>query len=758
MNDTGEFKDSSLLSESVNDDTYEVNDADAAPIVSPPKLEYDQRDARLRRVSEHSASDRRGSSTSQRRASSRRADRREIPKGLNYKDGGFDAAARVEHIKKNLIIPGMESIATKKNENRNSIAIGSPTSADLDTQDDSVTRASHRNRDSSNQPLEQAEITYKSRNGNIKRVTLRDKDVTIGRKLESDISLHCPKVSKLHAVVKRVDGEYAIIDMNSTNGIRINDRHIPQSAPIVLKNDDKISIGPYTLSFKGSISTGAVEGHRLEESYLNNEQDNADDAPDAVDGKPQRKYGDAKVYKESNRKSQKTRSILNSNKKKTATDDNHRYTRLVTILPSEKKYEGSVTIKAEIPAEPDTEFKPFSEVSSMETIQEDYEKLRLAYELSKSFSLDITEALSKSCEIMFEILPLDRAVVLLVDNETRMLVTHYVRVRKGGLYSQREIRLSSTILRKVYHSRKALITSDAFEDPILNRHASVKHGQIRSVICVPLMTRDKVLGVLHLDSRNKIANLSKKDLSLVIAVGSQTALAIENSILVKEVEHKARLTEQFSRFLPPYVVDKMTKNRGEGIPKGGRDTFGTIVFSDIRGFTSLSERTVPSEVVNLLNDYFERLVSIVFKYNGVVDKYIGDALMAAFGTMEHECLDSEFRAVSAALEFKKAIEEMNMERVKINREPIAIGIGLNTGELLAGFIGCSQRLEYTCIGDTVNTSSRICSMAGVNQVLMSQSTWEVVKDRVVSIPVGYRQFKGKDKEVMVYEPIYIKKS
>jgi adenylate cyclase len=142
----------------------------------------------------------------------------------------------------------------------------------------------------------------------------------------------------------------------------------------------------------------------------------------------------------------------------------------------------------------------------------------------------------------------------------------------------------------------------------------------------------------------------------------------------------------------------------------------------------------------------------VFKYDGVVDKYIGDALMAVFGTLEDE-KEAEFRAVGAALEFITAISEMNEERARARLPKITIGVGVNTGELVAGFIGCSKRLEYTCIGDTVNTSSRICDVAEPNQVLISETTYEAVKHRIQAVDVGGRMFKGKEKEVKVYEAL-----
>ncbi|KAJ3062267.1 hypothetical protein HDU98_001831 [Podochytrium sp. JEL0797] len=230
-------------------------------------------------------------------------------------------------------------------------------------------------------------------------------------------------------------------------------------------------------------------------------------------------------------------------------------------------------------------------------------------------------------------------------------------------------------------------------------------------------------------------------------------MAIENMILMREVETKARITEQLSRFLPPHVVDKMAE-RGNIIQRSGREMVGTIVFVDIRGFTNLSENLGPADVVNMLNDYFERLVRVVFKWEGVVDKYIGDALMACFGTLDEET-DSEYRAVAAALEYISVIREMNEFRVRQGKTPIQIGVGVNTGNLLAGFIGCAQRLEYTCIGDTVNTSSRICDMATQDQVLISEFTYERVREWVEVEAVGYRQFKGKKKEVMIYNVLSI---
>jgi adenylate cyclase len=326
-----------------------------------------------------------------------------------------------------------------------------------------------------------------------------------------------------------------IKDLQSSNGIRINDNLIEPNQFYPLKDNDMVLCGPISLLF---CAINHAENHQDSTATIGNE-----------------------------------------------------YIDLVTILPSERKYEETVTIRAELEAEEEVAFMKSENVEDIETIRGDYEKLRLVYELSKmSVTDDINKLLSKSLDLLFEILPLDRGVILLHDQSTGYLTPHYVKLRQGLKNEKREILLSSTILHKVFYTRKCLHTSDACEDPMLGKAASVRTGQIRSVICVPLIAHNRVYGILHLDSNNRVNPFSNKDLSLVKAIGNQTAMVIENMNLIKEVEAKARITEQLSRFLPPHVVDKMT-NRSE----------------IIRGFTNISEKSQPMEVVKLLNDYFEKV-------------------------------------------------------------------------------------------------------------------------------------------------------
>ena len=174
-------------------------------------------------------------------------------------------------------------------------------------------------------------------------------------------------------------------------------------------------------------------------------------------------------------------------------NDDESKLQLVTILPSEKKYEETVTIRAQIEADVGIDFRKATDVSDVSELKEDYEKLRLAYELSKvSLTENINSLLEKTLNLIFDILPVDRGVVLLVDQSTGLLATHYVKLRPGRGNEKKEILLSSTILKKVYYTKTCLVTSDACEDPLLGQASSVRVGQIRSVICVPLISHDKV--------------------------------------------------------------------------------------------------------------------------------------------------------------------------------------------------------------------------------------------------------------------------
>jgi adenylate cyclase len=174
----------------------------------------------------------------------------------------------------------------------------------------------------------------------------------------------------------------------------------------------------------------------------------------------------------------------------------------------------------------------------------------------------------------------------------------------------------------------------------------------------------------------------------------------------------------------------------------------TILFTDIVNFTPLSERLSPTEVSVLLNQYYSEMTDIIFHYFGTLDKFIGDAIMAVFGAPIERENDAE-SALKAALEMRRALFEMMKNRESDRRFDMRLGI--NTGRVVAGNLGSPKRMDYTVIGDTVNTASRLESIADPNQILIGEHTYEIVKDKFNIKKIGQKKVKGKRQAINVYE-------
>jgi adenylate cyclase len=154
----------------------------------------------------------------------------------------------------------------------------------------------------------------------------------------------------------------------------------------------------------------------------------------------------------------------------------------------------------------------------------------------------------------------------------------------------------------------------------------------------------------------------------------------------------------------------------------------------------------------MLNEYFEQMVELVFKYEGTLDKFVGDAIMALFGAPVVHA-DDAYRAVKVAVEQMQALEAWNLVRIAEGEEPIHIGIGINTGEVIAGYLGSSKALEYTVIGDVVNVASRLCSRAKAGEIIISPETYERVKDHFIVDELAPVELKGKSKPLQIYRVV-----
>jgi adenylate cyclase len=175
----------------------------------------------------------------------------------------------------------------------------------------------------------------------------------------------------------------------------------------------------------------------------------------------------------------------------------------------------------------------------------------------------------------------------------------------------------------------------------------------------------------------------------------------------------------------------------------------TVFFSDIRGFTPMAEALTAEEVVHILNEYFTAMTAIIFKYEGTLDKFMGDAIMAIFGA-PIDMPDHAERAVLAALEMGVKLRELQAKWRVEGKQEVNIGIGINTGEVVVGNIGSLERMEYTAIGSNVNLTQRLESVAEKGQILISAATYERVKHRVNAVMLDPIKVKGKTEKVMAY--------
>lgn len=218
--------------------------------------------------------------------------------------------------------------------------------------------------------------------------------------------------------------------------------------------------------------------------------------------------------------------------------------------------------------------------------------------------------------------------------------------------------------------------------------------------------------------------------------------------MATSLQEKKFLQSTFERYVSKPLSQQILKHKDE-LKLGGEEKEVTILFSDIRRFTALAEQLPPALVVELLNDYFTRVIAVVMQNEGMVDKLMGDSVMALFGAPISLGNDS-LRAVRCALEMQQAVEVFNRERSARNLPPVEMGIGINTGPVIAGNIGSAARMEYTVIGDSVNIAARLQGLARPGEILISQASYLQVRDRVKATAMETMALKGKTLTVDVY--------
>jgi class 3 adenylate cyclase/CheY-like chemotaxis protein len=269
----------------------------------------------------------------------------------------------------------------------------------------------------------------------------------------------------------------------------------------------------------------------------------------------------------------------------------------------------------------------------------------------------------------------------------------------------------------------------------------------------PLVLGNRVIGVLGVE--NATANspiFNKHETALLSALTDYAAIAIENSRNYEELRHAkedetAKIRDTFERFVAPSVVEKALKHNADLNPGGARREI-SVLFADIRGYTTWSENSPPEEIVAMLNDYLSLAAEVIMGWGGTLDKFFGDGLMAIFNAPEEQG-DHVHRAADAALALLKAADEVS----KWRGYNLSYSVGVNVGEAVVGYIGTPRAMNYTAIGDVVNVTKRLQEVAAPGQILIEESVLNRLGNLVQTRPIGALPLRGRKKQAMAYELI-----
>lgn len=376
-------------------------------------------------------------------------------------------------------------------------------------------------------------------------------------------------------------------------------------------------------------------------------------------------------------------------------------------------------------------------------------KLALLLEVSKALSRveSVDMLLEQIVGYVFQIMDVDRVAILLQDGSNGGgLVPRVARDRQG---SDAERAVPRSIARRVVEEKIAVLSDNAPEDQRFGG-ASIVMQSVRSAMCAPLIgMEDIVQGVLYVDNLTTTHRFEDEDLDFLVAFSGIAAVAIENGRYAERIRQEALTRSNFERFFTPGLAARIASTP-DALRLGGEKRHVAILFSDIRGFTRLSEHMAPEDVAALLNEYFTVMVECVFRHGGTLDKFIGDEIMAQWGAPVSAEDDAE-RALAAAFDMMASLERLNERwRAEDGRPELRIGIGLNVGEVFAGYVGSERRLEYTILGDPVNVASRICRAAAGGEVLLTGEMLAALGHRPPVQERGGLELKGKRERVDVY--------
>jgi adenylate cyclase len=516
------------------------------------------------------------------------------------------------------------------------------------------------------------------------------KDITaIGRAADNDIVLNDFSVSRRHALLKKEDDGWVLYDNQSTNGVKIDGRAVPRA---VVADGDEALIGTFVLRFREEADVSLSKGARLLDSTSTRIRPIAEVNEDyGLEPGIARPAADSTV-----------------GRKRAALDVAYK-NRVFEILVQ--------VARALISAD------------------------------------DLATVLEKVMDVIFEFLPADRGFLLLEEDGALQLRISRFKSKKRST-ADGQTPYSRTIVDMVVRDKVAILTSDAQSDERFESGESIRMQQIRSAMCAPLWSGDAVIGVIYIDSPLHAGNYSGQDLDLLAALANFAAVAIERARLHERVAEEKRIRGRLERYHSPQVVEEIiTDVTATGELKAARTRVVTVLFADLVGFTTWSEKMPAETLASMLTEFFTLASDAVFACGGTIDKFIGDAVMAFFGA-PLEQPDHAARAVAAALKIRREVADWNRKRASRGVEPIEVRIALNTGEAIVGEIGSERRVDYTVLGNAVNVAARLEEfVAQPGDIVIGPDTYAAVRDRHACAQLGFFSLKGLSTQVPLYKVV-----
>jgi len=488
--------------------------------------------------------------------------------------------------------------------------------------------------------------------------------ITIGRGNANDLVLNDNSVSRFHAVIKEMDGEYVVADRGSTNGVVIAGQRVTGERK--LHNGERLKIGAYEVRFESMESAKLVVTSPTFDSTL--------------------------------------RDVLKGHH-----EVGH---------PSDIAADTAGVAGTDAP-----QLNPPRLMDQFWKLEHENYLLRLLYDAGRALNakLSIEDIAEQVMSLAFRIAGVERGFMMLMDEKGEITTQTEVRYRRPPTKDQPQIILSRAMLERMKDKKEPVLITDATEDERFLGSESMKVAGLRSAMCAPLVgTAGHLAGILYVDNMDKPAAFTQEEMNIFAVIASQAAAAIDNAAAHRMLAEQALQQRALERFLSPEVVEMIAVNP-EGIRLGGVNQKVSILFADIRGFTTMSETMAPQKVVEILNEYFTRFTDVIFDHGGTLDKYLGDGIMAVFGAPISKGNDAA-SAVQTAVAIQKLVQELNHDATARGWPRLRVGVGVNTGVVTAGNIGSPRRLDYTVIGDAVNVAARLMANATGGQVLITQTT------------------------------------